>query len=63
MGAPERKWLEYEPWIGWFAFEKHIPDELFTRNLPTLEGTVPPGGAKPQRSYYGKWKTWLLQIH
>ena len=54
MGAPERKWLEYEPWIGWFAFEKHIPDELFTRNLPTLEGTVPPGGAKPQRSYYGK---------
>lgn len=31
---------------GWFAFEKHIPGELFTRNLLTLEGTVPPGGSK-----------------
>lgn len=36
------------PWIGWFAFEKHIPGELFTRNLLTLERTVPPGGAKPR---------------
>lgn len=51
MGAPERKWLEYGPWIGWFAFEKNIPDELFTRHLPTLEGTVPPGSEQSPRGH------------